>query len=178
MNMRIRIWSMEFSVVVSEVAALSQTTSSDHCGSSVWRVTLGSMPRRARRVKWQLRGLCSVTPCVQGHLTLRPVTWNSSRCQRLSDCTSTPYSNTTSEGGKKALRPTGFYFMLYLPVLPVLWAMLSFGIQDWSNPRAIFPSTMCRVALTGLLRDVKRGQYTALEHPPRARSARDVLKGR
>lgn len=41
---------------------------------------------------------------------------NCTRCQRLSDCTSTPYSNKTSEGGKKALRPTGFYFMMYLPV--------------------------------------------------------------
>lgn len=118
------------------------------------------MPTRTKRVKWQWKQLCSVTACVWGCLTLRPVTWRVVGIRGCQIAQLLPKVIKHLRGEKKGLRPTGFYFMLYLPVLPVLWAMLSFGIQGWSNPRAIFPSTISPIALIGLLRDVKLGQCT------------------
>lgn len=110
-------------------------------------------------------------PCVWGCLTLSPLTGTVVGVRGCHIAQVLPTVIKHLRGWKKGLRPPSFYFMLYLPILTVLWAVLSFGIQGWLNPKSIFPCTMTPVALIGLFRDVKQGWCTYSE-------ARDVLKER
>lgn len=102
------------------------------------------------------RGLCSATASVWGCLTIRPVTWRGGRWSEIARIAQV----LPKEKKKKGLRPAGFYFTLYLPVLPLPWAVLSFGIQGWSKQRAVLPSAVSPLALIVLLREVKQGLCT------------------